>query len=103
MRIESNRARGIFRQLHVVILRGLTCRLHSLYHRIEATKLKLEVCRNILLAYHVAQLIKVSQLAVDEQQTTITECATSTVLPNPAAGTYWSVHRFGGYSPYMVP
>jgi len=58
MRIESNRAWGIFRQLHVVILRGLTCRLHSLYHRIEATKLRLKVCWNILLAYHIIQLIK---------------------------------------------
>jgi len=58
MRIESNRARGIFRQLHVVILYGLTCRLHSLYQRIEATKLRLEVCRNILLAYRITQLLK---------------------------------------------
>jgi len=62
MRIESNRAQGIFRQLHVVILRGLTCRLYSFQYRIEATKLKLE-------------------LAVDEHQTT------STVIPKPAAVT----------------
>ena len=60
MRIESNRARGIFQQLHVVILRGLTCRLYSLYYRIEATKLRLEVCWDILLSLHMAQLMKVS-------------------------------------------
>jgi hypothetical protein len=43
MRMESNRARGIFQQL-LTILRGLTYRLYSLYGQIEDIKSELEVC-----------------------------------------------------------
>ena len=47
------------------------------------------------LSYHT--LMKLSQLAVDEHQTT------STIIPKPAAGACRSVHRFDGYLPGMVP
>jgi hypothetical protein len=43
MRVESNHARGTFQQLRLAFLRGLTCRLYSLYYRIEDIKSKLEV------------------------------------------------------------
>jgi hypothetical protein len=43
MRVESNHARGSFQQLRLALLCGLTCRLYSLYFRIEAIKSKLEV------------------------------------------------------------
>ncbi|KAI0284475.1 hypothetical protein BC826DRAFT_155937 [Russula brevipes] len=68
MRMESNRSWGTFQQLRVAIRRGLTCRLYTLYYRIESTKLRLE-------------------LAVDVQQVTITESAASQVLPSPPGNT----------------
>ena len=43
MRMESNRARGIFRQLRLAILRGLAYKLYSLYTQIEDIKSELEV------------------------------------------------------------
>ena len=44
MRMESNHARGIFRQLRLAVQYGLTCKLFALCHRIEALKSRLEVC-----------------------------------------------------------
>jgi hypothetical protein len=54
MRIESNHARGTFQQLRVALLRGLTCKLYSLYGRIESIKSELEVHRVILLVSCIA-------------------------------------------------
>jgi hypothetical protein len=43
MRVESNRTRGTFPQLRLALLRGLTCRLCSLYYKIEAVRSDIEV------------------------------------------------------------
>jgi len=45
MRVESNHARGPFRQLRLAFRCGLTCRLYVLYYRVEGMELKLEVCQ----------------------------------------------------------
>jgi hypothetical protein len=55
MRIENNHAQGIFKQLRIALLHGLTCKLRTLYHRIDAIKSKLEVRRLALLGYRIAQ------------------------------------------------
>jgi len=66
MRTESNLARGIFPQLRIALLHGLTWKLLSLYYEIEAIKSELEVRYVIsLLAFHVT--VAVSQLQVDKQ------------------------------------
>jgi hypothetical protein len=57
MRMESNRTRGTLQQLRLALLRGLICKLYSLYYRIEDIKAKLEVCWAILLVYHVSCII----------------------------------------------
>ena len=44
MRMESNHAQCIFRQLQLAVQRGLTRKLFALYYRIEALKSRLEVC-----------------------------------------------------------
>ena len=82
MRIKSNHARGTFQQLRLAV--RLTYRLYALYYRIEAIKSKLEVCFTPL-SLPVVQSTMAShwQLAVDEQQITIAESATSTMLPVP--------------------
>jgi hypothetical protein len=49
MRVESNEARETFQQLRLVLLRGLICRLCSLYYRIEAAKSELEARHSIVL------------------------------------------------------
>ena len=46
MRTESHRAPGILQQLRVAFRRGLTCRLYMLSSRVEAIKVKIEVCSN---------------------------------------------------------
>jgi len=66
MRMESNHAPGTFQQLRLAVQRGLTCKLFALYYRIEDVKSRLEV-------------------ALDEQQLTIAENASSTAVPSPAA------------------
>jgi len=66
MRVESNHARGSFQQLRLVVQRGLTCRLYTLYYRIEAFKSTLE-------------------LAIDKQLLTTTRSATGTVVASPTA------------------
>jgi len=43
MRLESNHAQGIFNQLRVALLGGLTYKMYSLYYEIEAIKSGLEV------------------------------------------------------------
>jgi len=54
MRTESNLARGIFLQLRVALLHGLTWKLFSLYYEIETIKSGLEVGYVItLLVFHV--------------------------------------------------
>jgi len=55
MRIENNHAQGIFQQLRIAILHGLTCKLHTLYYRIDAIKSRLEVRNLVLLSYHIAR------------------------------------------------
>ena len=51
MRTESNLARGIFPQLRIALLSGLTWKLYSLYYEIEAIKSELEV-RYVILVSH---------------------------------------------------
>jgi len=53
MRLESNHSRGIFQQLYIALLGGLTCKLLSLYYRIEAVKSGLEVRCTTLVVYHI--------------------------------------------------
>jgi hypothetical protein len=80
MRIKSNHARGTFQQLRLAV--RLTYRLYALYYRIEAIKSMLEVCFTPL-SLPVVQSTMASQLALDEQQITIAESATSAMLPVP--------------------
>jgi hypothetical protein len=49
IRMESHRASGILRQLRLAVWYGLTCRLYTLSSRVEAIKIKIEVCWNALL------------------------------------------------------
>ena len=49
IRMESYRAPGILRQLWLAVWYGLTCRLYTLSSRVEAIKIKIEVCWNALL------------------------------------------------------
>jgi hypothetical protein len=49
IRMESHRAPGILRQLWLAVWYGLTCRLYTLSSRVEAIKIKIEVCWNTLL------------------------------------------------------
>ena len=49
IRMESHRAPGILRQLWVAVWCGLTYRLYTLSSRVEAIKIKIEVCWNALL------------------------------------------------------
>jgi hypothetical protein len=44
IRMESHRAPGILRQLWLAVWYGLTCRLFTLSSRVEAIKIKIEVC-----------------------------------------------------------
>jgi hypothetical protein len=44
IRMESHRAPGILRQLWLAVWYGLTCRLYTLSSRVEAIKIKIEVC-----------------------------------------------------------
>jgi hypothetical protein len=53
MRTESNLSRGIFKQLHIALLCGLTCKLLSLYYQIETIKSELEVRCATLVVYHI--------------------------------------------------
>ena len=87
MRVESNYGPGTFQQLGLALLRGLTCRLYSLRYRVEALKSKLEV-RATALFHFVMSLMTASQLEIDERQLSMTESASSTVVPGPAAGTH---------------
>ena len=49
IRMESHRAPGILRQLWLAIWYGRTCRLYTLSSRVEAIKIKIEVCWKALL------------------------------------------------------
>ena len=49
IRMESHRATGILRQLQLAVQYGLTYRLYTLSLRVEAIKIKIEVCWNALL------------------------------------------------------
>ena len=80
MRVESNRAPGIFNQLRVALLHGLTCKLFSLYYQIEAIKSELEVRCALLF---ILQSIMVPQLKVDKQQLNDTETVTGAEVPSP--------------------
>ena len=51
IRMESHRARGIFRQLRLAVWPGLTCRLYMLSLRVEAIKIEIEVCWNAPLFF----------------------------------------------------
>jgi hypothetical protein len=48
IRTESHRAPGILRQLRLAVWHGLTCRLYKLSSRVEAIKIRIEVCWNVL-------------------------------------------------------
>ena len=47
--MESHRAPGLSQQLRLAVWYGLTCRLYALSLRVEAIKIKIEVCWNALL------------------------------------------------------
>src|SRR6266566_8378803 len=49
IRMESHRAPGILQQLRLAVWYGLTCKLYLLSLRVEAIKIKIEVCWNALL------------------------------------------------------
>jgi hypothetical protein len=49
IRMESHRAPGILRQLWLAVWYGLTCRLYTLSSRVEAIKIRIEVCWHALL------------------------------------------------------
>jgi hypothetical protein len=49
IRMESHRAPGMLRQLRLAVWYGLTCKLYTLSLRVEAIKIKIEVCLNALL------------------------------------------------------
>jgi hypothetical protein len=49
IRMESHRAPGILRQLWLAVWYGLSWRLYVLSSRVEAIKIKIEVCWNALL------------------------------------------------------
>jgi len=69
MRTKSNLARGIFPQLRIALLHGLTWKLFSLYYEIEAIRSKLEVRYVIIItlpAYHVMMTSR--QLRVDAKK-----------------------------------
>ena len=51
IRMESHRAPGILRQLRLAVCCGLTYRLYSLSSRVEAIKIKIEVCWNALIFF----------------------------------------------------
>ena len=44
IRVESHRAPGILQQLWLAVWYGRTCRLYALSSRVEAIKIKIEVC-----------------------------------------------------------
>src|SRR5712691_7710504 len=44
IRMESHRAPGILQQLRLAAWYGLTCKLYTLSSRVEAVKIKIEVC-----------------------------------------------------------
>jgi len=67
MRTESNHARGIFRQLRIAFVGGLTYRLLSLYYQVESIKSDLE-------------------LEVDKQRLN-TESGARALVPGPAGAT----------------
>ena len=67
MRTESNLSRGVFQQLHIALLGGLTCKLLSLYYQIEDIKSELEVRCTMMLIYHIVD----SYVSVGSRQTTI--------------------------------
>jgi len=82
MRFESNHAQGSFNQLRVALLHGLTYKLYSLYHQIEAIKSQLEVRFTIFLV--IMQSITVSQVAIDKQHLNSMEIVTSAAMFSPA-------------------
>jgi len=84
MRLESNHAQGTFNQLRVALLHGLTFKLYSLYHRIEAIKSELEVCFTLTL--FTMQSMTVSQVEIDDQQLNSVEIVASAELPIPVDG-----------------
>ena len=49
IRMESHRAPGILRQLWLAVWYGLTFRLYTLSSRVEAIKIRIEVCWHALL------------------------------------------------------
>ena len=48
IRMECHRAPGTLRQFWLTVWYGLTCRLYMLSSRVEAIKIKIEVCRSAL-------------------------------------------------------
>ena len=58
IRMESHRAPGILRQLWLAVWHGLTYRLYTLSSRVEAIKIKIEVCWNTLLFLLLSQSMR---------------------------------------------
>ena len=84
MRTESNLARGVFPQLRIALLHGLTWKLFALYYEIETIKAELEVGYVITLPiFHVMDCL--FQLQVDKQLLRIGSIA-RTPVPSPADG-----------------
>ncbi len=52
IRMESHRAPGILQQLRLAVRYGLTCKLYTLSSRVDAVKVKIEVCWNVLLIHN---------------------------------------------------
>jgi hypothetical protein len=93
MRMESNHTPGTFWQLRLAVQRGLTCKLFALYYRIEGVKSRLEVSLATLTDSDT-QPTTACQVALDEQQLTFAENASSTAVPSPAAGTRQPCYKF---------
>jgi hypothetical protein len=66
MRTRSNLFRGLFQQLRIALLDGLTCKLLSLYYQIEAIKSELEVRCTTLVVYHIVD----GRVSAGSRQTT---------------------------------
>lgn len=84
--MESHRAPGILQQLRLALWCGLTYKLYTLLSRVEATKIKIEVCwkHSSFVIPTIDQ--KAFQLAMDERRLTllsvpIPQSATSPMQP----------------------
>ena len=59
MRTESHRSPGVFKQIYLLFMCGLTWRLYVLKSDIKAIRRQIEVCDRSLLSYPIHLLIRV--------------------------------------------